>query len=183
MNDAPAILFREDQRFRSTWLLLLAGGSALFALLGGLALLVGQVLLGHSLGNRPLPDWAAALVGGTELMIGLGLIWLFWKAVLQVEVTTEGLFIRFFPFQRKVRQIDLSGVTGIAAVRYRPLRDYGGWGLRWGWRSRCYNVSGNEGVRIDYDNNYHLLIGSQRAAELEAALHAIWGAETGETEP
>lgn len=173
MSNDP-ILFREDQRFRSHWLMLFIGAGCLFALVSASYLLIVQVFLGHPLGNRPMSNGAAVAVALLEIALAIGLVALFRSAVLQVEVTTRGLFLRFRPFHRKTRQIDLNDVTAIEAVTYRPLRDYGGWGIRRGAKSRCYNVSGEEGVRILYANGYHVLIGSEHAPELAAALHKIW---------
>lgn len=153
---------------------MLIGAGTVFALAVGLFLLIGQVGLGYSLGSRPLSTPLALLVGTTFVGIAGLVWWLFWASLLQVEVTTRGLFVRFRPFHRKTRQIDLSDVVQIAAVQYRPIRDYGGWGYRIGARWRCYNVSGEEGVRIDYANGTHFLIGSQRAQELETALRHLW---------
>ena len=39
---------------------------------------------------------------------------------------------------------------------------------------RAYNVSGREGVRLDFADGKHLLIGSQRAEELAAAIQTWW---------
>lgn len=184
MSGPVPVLFREDQRFRNKWLMLLLGLAALVSFGGGLVLIVGQVFLGYRMGTRPLPDIAALLIGSFQVCIGLGLAWLFYAMVLQIEVTARGLFVRFYPFHRKVRQLDLSDATGIHAVSYRPVLQYGGWGLRFGRHHRCYNVSGNQGVRIDYaDRNFHLMLGTQHPEALEAALLAIWQAtETQEEE-
>lgn len=180
MSEPNTMLFREDQRFRSWWLLAIVVLSSSVAIGGGLLLIVGQVIMGHPMGTRPMPDSLALVAGVFQTLIGLSLIWLFYASVLQVEVTPKGLFVRFFPFHLKVRQIDLSDVTAIRAVTYHPIREYGGWGLRMGRRSRCYNVRGNEGVRIDYAHNFHLLIGSQHAEALEAALLRTWQAPENE---
>jgi len=172
--------FREDQRFRNPWLILFIGAGTLLALGSGLFLLIGQVGLGYPMGSRPLSTPAALAVGLVEVAVGGVIWWLFWTAVLQVEVTVKGLFVRYYPFHRQTRQIDLSDVVSISAVTYRPVRDYGGWGFRIGRLWRCYNVGGNEGVRLDYADGTHLLIGSQHAAALAAALLRIWSpAETG----
>jgi len=168
------VLFREDQRFRSPWLMMLIGAGTFFAVAVGLFLLIGQVGLGHAMGSRPLSTPAALAIGLLQVGVGAVVWWLFWWSVLQVEVTAQGLFVRYRPFHRKTRQIDLRGVVKIAAVTYRPIRDYGGWGFRVGARWRCYNVSGEEGVRLDYADGVHLMIGSQHATALESALLRIW---------
>lgn len=156
--------------------MLFVGLWGLISFSAGLALILVQVVLDHPLGTRPLPNVAALALGVTVISLATGLLWLVRVCTFQTEVTPSGFFYRFYPFHQKTRQLDLTGVTAIVAVHYRPVRDYGGWGMRRGANSRCYNVSGEEGVRIDYDNGCHVMIGSQRALELEAALHRIWQA-------
>ena len=53
-----------------------------------------------------------------------------------------------------------------AARVYRPIREYGGWGIRYGKNGKAYNISGDRGVQLELQNSKPLLIGSQRADEL-----------------
>jgi len=92
---------------------------------------------------------------------------------LTTEVRGGRLYIRFFPRHLSFRRIQLDDVARCDAVTYRPVRDYGGWGIKGGRGSRAYNVSGNRGVRIDYADGTHLLIGSQRPDELAHAIRSL----------
>jgi len=58
------------------------------------------------------------------------------------------------------------------AVVYRPIRDYGGWGIRGSMRRRALNASGNQGVLITKTDGSTLLIGSQNPRALLSALHS-----------
>ena len=129
--------------------------------------------MGAPIGDPPMSDMTLLGAGGGSVFFNLLLLLFFAAMRLQTEVSSEGLFIRFFPFHRKVRKIDLDDADGIEAIRCSPLMEYGGWGLRLGRRFTAYNVSGNEGVRIYYPNGCHVYIGSQHADTLEAALHEI----------
>jgi hypothetical protein len=41
----------------------------------------------------------------------------------------------------------------VESVKYSPLWDFGGWGMRRNWKGDwCYNVSGNEGVKVWVDD-------------------------------
>ncbi len=122
-----------------------------------------------------MSDAALLLVAGACILANAGFLFFFYAVKMQTEVSTAGLFVRFFPLHWKVRMLDLESAVAIEAVQCSPLLEYGGWGLRLGRRSTAYNVSGNEGVRIHYDNGCHVFIGSQHADALEAALHAITG--------
>ena len=60
------------------------------------------------------------------------------------------------------------------AREYKPLREYGGWGIRCSLkRGKAYNVSGNKGVQLVFKNGKQLLIGSQKAEALEEAIRSI----------
>ena len=48
--------------------------------------------------------------------------------------------------------------------------EYGGWGIRWTRNGKAYNVSGDLGVRIDYENGRHLLIGTRHPDALKQAI-------------
>jgi hypothetical protein len=104
-----------------------------------------------------LPLAAAALVLG---------------ASLRTEVRADGLYVRFAPFHRRERRLGWEEIASAEARTYRPLLEYGGWGLR-GWKAnRAFNVSGNRGVQLVLKNGDRLLLGSQRAEELERAIAA-----------
>lgn len=169
----PTILFQEEQRFREPWLWVLMIGTAAMSIGVAVWLVVWPVAPGEGgeqLSIAPRYLTAVLVVLTHSLLFGL-----FIFARLQVEVTSDGLFLRFRPFHRKVRRLDLGEVTDVEAVTYRPIMEYGGWGLRKTRRGTAYNVSGDRGVRLHYGNGCHLLIGSQRSDELAAAIEQLRG--------
>lgn len=65
----------------------------------------------------------------------------------------------------------LDEVQQAESVRYRPLREYLGWGIRRGFDgSRCLTMRGNRGVMLQLANGKRFLVGSQRPEELAASL-------------
>jgi hypothetical protein len=165
-----APFFREVQHPARWWTW---GLSAL--LLGYLAWVMEgfhqQLFLGQPWGNKPAPDdvFIFLMIGIFLLCIGMSLVLLTMKLV--VEVRDDGLFVRLFPFHlRQAKRIDLRQLQHCEAVRYRPLRDYGGWGIRQGRAGKAYSILGDRGVKLSFATGRPLLIGSQRAVEL---LHAI----------
>ncbi len=173
------VYFREDQRFREPilWVIIGLGIVAMYGL--ALWMLYRHFIQHQPVGNPPMSDVGVLAVVAAIVVVESFVTVLMVTATLQVEVSSLGLFVRFVPFHRKVRQISLDDVVAVTSVRYRPLLDYGGWGIRWRRKGKAYNVSGNLGVRIDYANGYHLLIGSQRPKELSAAIQRIWTPPTG----
>ncbi|MBL7648561.1 MAG: hypothetical protein JNK74_20490 [Candidatus Hydrogenedentes bacterium] len=166
----PEILFREDQQFRQPILWIVLLGVSAFCI-GTIAWMISrQVLQGIPFGEDAMSNDQMVALGATIVLLNAFVLWLLHAMKLQTEVTEAGLFVRFKPIHRKTRKIDLTGVTSVASVKYRPAMEYGGWGIRRGRRGMAYNVSGDLGVRIDYENGYHLLIGTRYPEELKAAV-------------
>jgi hypothetical protein len=140
------MLFREEQRFRQPWLwmILLAGGL--------------------------LTLWAARTASAwVALAAFVPVLWLFYTLKLEVEVDQTDIRIRFFPLSR--RAIPLTSIQSCEARTYRPIREYGGWGIKYGFSGMAYNVSGDRGVQLVLRNGRRILIGSQRADELAAVIN------------
>ncbi len=91
---------------------------------------------------------------------------------LRTAVTDQRLVARFVPFARK--SIDLADIESAEAIKYSPLMDAGGWGIRLSRKfGLVLNVSGEHGVHIRYRKNgkpKQLLIGSERSYALADAI-------------
>ena len=162
--------FHETQRFRQGWLWLVVIVSLLPAV-GAMGYGVWrQVVMGKLFGDRPASDLSLLLAFALVCVAGAGVIALLWSARLDVSVNDREVFIRFRPFHIRGRSIALSEIAEARARTYRPIAEYGGWGIRMGFGGMAYNVSGNEGVQLVLANGRRILIGSQRSAELEAAI-------------
>ena len=83
-------------------------------------------------------------------------------------VGTEAVTVRFGILY--TARIPFSEVVRAEAVAYRPVREYGGWGIRGTRRRRALNTRGNRGVLLTKTDGSTLLIGSQKPRELLAAL-------------
>jgi hypothetical protein len=108
--------------------------------------------------------WLALLV----LLLDAASVGFVYLLKLTTEVRQGGIFIRYFPLFRQT--IPWSQVAGHYTRVYRPIREYGGWGVRYGWNGKAYNVWGNRGVQLELAQGKRLLIGSQRADELAQAI-------------
>lgn len=162
--------FVEEQRFRQWWLILLVVFMVLVTVVPFGGGMFRQLVTGQPWGDRPLPDGALIGVGLFSIGISLGVAWLLLGAKLTTKVGDATLHVGLWPLHRKPKEIDLLRVTKVEAREYRPLRDYGGWGIRGGRNGKAYNVSGNRGVLLTYDDGQTLLIGSQQDRELAEAI-------------
>jgi hypothetical protein len=170
----PELRFREVQNFRGgkIWIFLVIQFVLLTALFGWA--LYHQIVLGQPWGNRPASDNALIASFSFVLLLNAGLFALFYYAHLITEVTAREVRIRYIPFHLKPRTFPLSDIESAVARKYRPIAEYGGWGIRGSFgRGMAYNVKGNFGVQLVMKNGRRLLIGSQQPAELAAAISAV----------
>ena len=158
-------IYREVQRFRQGWTL-----AVVFAIAGlQWYAAIEQLLLHRPFGTHPMPDVPLVVYW---VIFGIGLPALFFFSKLVTEVRDDGIYIRFSPFHRTFRRIAFTEVKQCAARTYHPIREYRGWGIKYGYKGKAYNVSGNHGVQLELVNGDRLLIGSQRAEELWRAIQA-----------
>jgi hypothetical protein len=152
----------ETQRFRQIWIWLLV------LVISGISWLafIKQIIGGYPFGDSPAPDsllWIIFIFFGLILPLSL----LFTK--LETGVTKDNIRIVFFPYTS--RKIPIKDIAKFQAREYRPIREYGGWGIRWaGRKNMAYNVSGRSGVQLELFDGRRILIGSQRADEFKQAL-------------
>lgn len=163
---SPAALYGEVQRFRQPLLWALVLGIAGVSIWS----FVQQIILDQPFGTNPAPDWAVVLIA---VVFGLGLPAFFYSLRLITEVKPDGIYVRFVPFHLSPHRIAAADIVGYEAVTYSPLRDYGGWGIRFGRRGKAYNVSGDRGVSLKLSNGSELLVGSQRPEEMVQAISRL----------
>ena len=90
---------------------------------------------------------------------------------LDVDVTDSGVSIAFRHLW-PTRRIAFGDIVGLEVKRYRPLIDYGGWGVRLGPAGWAYTTGGDVGVKMRLRKGLPVLIGTRHPSELEAAIRA-----------
>jgi hypothetical protein len=148
------VLFTEQQYMRQWWLqVVLAVPVILF-----IWAFVQQMIMGYPFGDKPMSDFGLLLMGA----LVLGLSGLLWAANLKTEFLQKGLRYRFFPFHIKTKELPWSEVKKVSLVKYNPIRDYGGWGLRYSFKNgKAFNVQGNLGIRVELKEGKNILFGTQ----------------------
>ena len=116
----------------------------------------------------------AAVAAALVALSSIGAVALLVFLRMETQVRTRGVYVRMRPLPWA--HITPESIVAHRAVTYRPIRDYGGWGLRRTLRGdRAYNASGNRGVRLDFADGRHVLVGSQDADRLDRAVAGIPG--------
>ncbi len=161
------IYYKEEQKFTQVWIwMLLSAVSGIW-----IWQLIQQVFMGIPFGNNPSSDLIVILTGLFPLLT----IILFRFLTLETIINEEGISYRFRPFQRKPKVIKTEDILRFDVKKYSPLKDYGGWGIRYGSakNGRAYNVSGNQGVLFEFKNGKRFLLGTQKPSEIRSALEKL----------
>lgn len=156
-------LFREEQKFRQPWLIGLTALGTAVAWVVAIAQLVNR----PEIWDTPKHFVPFVLV---NLVVMFGVPWLIWACRMETAVKADGIHVLFHPFHRQPKCFAWDQMDQCAVRTYSPIREYGGWGIKWGFSGKAYNVSGNQGVQIKFKNRRRLLIGTQKPKEFAQAI-------------
>lgn len=139
---------------------------------------------------------AALVIGLVAIVIGAVVVWtpeyelreslpflfapffiavtMFSTMTMRTRVDGKGVHIRTLYVAR--RTLPFTDIESAEAVDYRPLRDYGGWGLRLGPAGKAYNMKGDRGVQLKLKDGGGVLVGSGRSDELARIIQTNIGA-------
>ena len=175
MERSPNAIFTEVQFVREHVLAKLLFPAGVFIIGYFLWAAYVQLVRGEPFGDQPMGDRALAVTGLLYILLGVFFIYVFLHSRLITEVLPDGVAYRFIPFHRRFKRIYMSDVDKYWARDYKPVREYGGWGMRVGLGGvgRAYNVSGSRGVQFVFKDGKRLLIGSQRADQMVSAIDSI----------
>ncbi len=149
-----AVVFREEQYFDWRIYTFIALGE----MLTGLGLSRGRV-------------WSYEFGLGLTLGMGLLMVVIIFLLHMTTEVTPSDLRVWFGWIPTYRRFVPIESVRSVDVVSYRPIADYGFWGIRSGRDGeRALIARGNRGVRIELKDGSKLLIGSQRPELLAEAI-------------
>jgi hypothetical protein len=159
--------FTEIQRMRIWWV---------WGLLGVLMVMYTYAALRQwygpgNWGNNRSPDWLLGVI-----MVFLLLVPVFvFIMKLETHFDAQGITFRFFPLHRKWQKYSWSDVERAWVRKYRPIAEFGGWGIRGlpGASSRAYSMSGDYGIQMVLKNGKRLLVGTQNALEAQQALERL----------
>ncbi len=130
------------------------------------ALVILQAGFGLHIGGTPVPTAVLVIVG---LIFGVGLPVVALVSRQRTIVTSDMVRTGLSPFW--TFRTPISQVREAKQRRYRPMREYTGWGIRYmpkaGW---AINISGNRGVQLVLKSGKRILIASDRTDDLERAI-------------
>ncbi len=159
--------FNETQRFRQWWIYLII---VITIVSWGYAFISSL----HAEGpDKATDDYILILTS----LVPVLLILLMLSLRLVTKIRNDGLYVQFKPLQFKEKHIKPDEINSFEVRKYKPLMEYGGWGIRAGGKKygKAYNVSGNMGLQLYLKNGKKLLIGTHKPREVEKAMKEMLG--------
>jgi hypothetical protein len=167
------MIFKEIQKFKQPWVfvLLIATGLITIGIFGfGI---YRQIFQGLKFGNHPMSDMGLIIVFCLVLLLNIALFLLFGLAKLTTVIDKVGIEYRFFPFHASSHLIYWNMIEKYTVIKYDPLKDYGGWGIKYNRHGKAYTLSGDKGLLLYLKSGKKILIGTQKDSELMNFLSKI----------
>ncbi|HET8753965.1 MAG TPA: hypothetical protein VFM59_06345, partial [Salinimicrobium sp.] len=89
---------------------------------------------------------------------------------LKTTIDTTGISARFGGGNIFFRQYKWQEISECYVREYRPLTEYGGWGIRGIGKPEAYTTSGKYGIQIISISGEQFLIGTQKPDEVKVIL-------------
>ncbi len=129
-----------------------------------------QLIKGKPWGTQPMSNDGLLITFLFILALMVGVLFVFLRSRLITFIDNEGLHYRFPPLVSRDHIIDKSEIKDFKIRTYRPILEYGGWGVRinaqkWGRGKKygiAYNVKGNIGLQLYLTDGKKILIGTQK---------------------
>jgi len=164
MKHDSSVIFREEVQGIHWLFTLLIIGLVLIAVIGA-----------FQTGEAEVPALVGVIIALVPILFGR----------MVIDIDTQNIIIRFGYLRWMEKRIPLSDIVQVETVTYRPLRQFGGWGIRSGRfrgeRTICYSMRGAKGILVvlsDYTKVWFMktkrvIIGSQMPEKLEEAIHQV----------
>jgi hypothetical protein len=153
-------LFKEKQRFNQWWIWLFF-----------------FVMIGYSFYsfNKIIDDQEEIITFNVLIKYTMPLLiaLIFRFFMLETRIQSDGISVRFFPIHFKRRFYSWEDISECYIRKYRPILEFGGWGLRGFGINKALNVSGNIGLQLVFKDGKKLLIGTKRSEEIIEELTKI----------
>ena len=116
-------------------------------------------------------------------------------SLVAVLVLTEwlvaGLKVRLYPEHMEVglgnaglihKRVRYEDIEEVESVKYHPLAEFGGWGIRFNGKKRAWTARGDSALVLHMADGILLYVGSDKPQRLEERIRAVGGARIGRKE-
>lgn len=115
-------------------------------------------------------DGSMSMAGGVAtmgLVLGFPTLITLLFTRLDVEVQPDRLFIAFGPLHLIRKRIQFADIESVRGLTYRPLREFGGWGIRPRGSKTAWTIRGNQAVKVTLQSGKAVYVGSRFPQRLE----------------
>lgn len=102
---------------------------------------------------------------------------MFFKMRLTTEIKSDGIYFRYPPLIQKMQRIIKDDIERFEIINYKPVAEYGGWGIKSRPGKKAYTVSGNIALQIYLKNGRKILIGTQGKQAVEFVMKKLMQTE------
>jgi len=164
MKEDSSALFREEVQGVYWIITLLIIGLVLIAVFGAVQTREAEI-----------PAFVGVIIALIPILFGR----------MVTDIDSHNINIRFGYLRWMEKKIPISDIEQVEVVTYRPLRQFGGWGIRCGRfhgeRTVCYSMRGSKGVLVvlsDYTSMWFIktkrvIIGSQMPEKLVEVVRQV----------
>ncbi len=124
--------------------------------------------------------------GGAGAGLTMGIVLLFPALItalftrLDVEVRADHLFIAFGPVHLIRKRIAFADIKSVRGLTYRPIREFGGWGIRPRGSRTAWTIRGDQAVKVTLQTGKEVYVGSRFPQRLEERIRAAMQAAIAE---
>jgi hypothetical protein len=160
-------IYHEEQKPRQWFIVGAIGLSVIVTLFMGIRILMVREFESLSV---------QYLVGTSLILLAIAEVILFSKFKMTSEVCSDMIRVKFTYLFLRWKEIKFDEIESYEINKYSPIREYGGWGIRYSplMKKKAYNISGNMGIKLKLKDGWTLLIGTQRPEEFKNALDINW---------
>lgn len=156
----PHYTYEETQRFNQVWLW------SLLIIISVILIIKVPISILNSSSDDPLSTHEIISILLTLCFV-IGINGLFYALRLRTKINQDGISFTFKPFINKPKVFKWENIKEAYVRKYKPIWEYGGWGIRYGMKGRAYNTSGNKGIQLILNSGKKILIGTHKPEELE----------------
>ncbi len=165
--------FEEEQEIDVWWLKLLMLVVVAVSLGSVYYGLIKQLSGGVPWGDNPMSDKGMIIFAIVMTLIMSGVLLLVFGTKLKTMIRDDGIHLAYFPFFKN-RFLARERIESFEIRKYKPFREYGGYGLRNSLRNgRAYNMGGNIGLQLYLVDGKRVLIGTQRSDAINRAMEKL----------
>ena len=170
------VLHREVQYLRQKFITILVIVAVLVPLVYMIIAFILQIGFDIEISNNSMTGTSLFKSVILAVVFAGCMILLFRYTNLMIEIRTDGFHYKYFPFHKKVHRIAPEDVISWEIKIFRPIADYGGWGIRFGFGNmgKGYIAGGNKGVQFLFANNKKVLFSLNEPEKAKIALEKIF---------